>query len=93
MQTLKQELSGTMAYKEVYVDEISFVNNHCSHLPLTFSLSVKDRQDKLPTMYWLPKLKKDHNYKHNLLPTQAHVLLLNFLNYQVLASLLSKHMS
>ena len=25
----------------------------CSHLPLIFSVNVKDRQDKLPTVYWL----------------------------------------
>ena len=34
------------------------MNDHCSHLQLKFSVSVKDRQDKLPTMYLLPKLHK-----------------------------------
>ena len=34
------------------------MNDHCSHLQLKFSVSVKDRQDKLHTMYWLPKLHK-----------------------------------
>ena len=58
IQTLKQQLSGTKPYKEVSAEEHSVVNNHCSHLPLTFSVNVKDRQDKLPTMYWLPKLHK-----------------------------------
>ena len=47
-----------MAYKEVSADENSAVNNHCSHLPLKFSVNVKDRQDKLPMMYWLPMLHK-----------------------------------
>ena len=88
IKTLKQELSGTRAYKDVYAEENSVVNDHCSHLPLKFSVSVKDRQDKLPSMYWLPKLHKN-NIKQDLLQTQAYVLLLNFLNYSPLASLLS----
>ena len=32
----------------------------CSHLPLIFSVNVKDRQDKLPMVYWLPKLHKKY---------------------------------
>ena len=35
------------------------MNDHCSHLPLKFSANAKDRQNKLPTMYWLPKLHKN----------------------------------
>ena len=34
------------------------MNGHCNHLALTFSVCVKERQDRLPTMYWLPKLHK-----------------------------------
>ena len=34
------------------------MNGHCKHLALKFSVCVKDRQDGLPTMYWLPKLHK-----------------------------------
>ena len=34
------------------------MNGHCNHLALKFSLCVKERQDRLPTMYWLPKLHK-----------------------------------
>ena len=56
--TLKQELSGTKAYKETSEEEKSVVNDHCNHLALKFSVCVKDRQDRLPTMYWLPKLHK-----------------------------------
>ena len=80
IQNLKQELSGTRAYKHVSAGENSIVNDHCSHLPLKFSVIVTDRQDKLPMMYWLPKLKKNL-IKLDLLPTLARVLLLNFLNY------------
>ena len=56
--TLKQELSGTKAYKETSEEEKSVVNGHCNHLALKFSVCVKEHQDRLPTMYWLPKLHK-----------------------------------
>ena len=49
---LKQELSGTKAYKETSEKEKSVVNGHCNHLALKFSVCVKERQDRLPTMYW-----------------------------------------
>ena len=58
IKTLKQELSGTKAYKETSEEEKSVVNGHCNHLALKFSVCVKERQDRLPTMYWLPKLHK-----------------------------------
>ena len=72
--TLKQELSDTKAYKETSEEEKSVVNGHCNHLALKFSVCIKERQDRLPTMYWLPK--------HDLLQTQVLVLQLNFLNYK-----------
>ena len=56
--TLKQKLSGTKAYKETSEEEKSVVNDHCNHLALKFSVCVKEHQDRLPTMYWLPKLHK-----------------------------------
>ena len=34
------------------------MNGHCNHLALKFSVCVKERQDRLPTMYWLTKLHK-----------------------------------
>ena len=34
------------------------MNGHCNHLALKLSVCVKERQDRLPTMYWLPKLHK-----------------------------------
>ena len=52
IQDLKRELSNTRAYKEVSAKEHSVVNDRCSHLPIKFPVNVKDRQDKLPTMYW-----------------------------------------
>ena len=57
--TLKQELNGTKAYKETSIDEKTVVNSHSNDLPYKFAVNVKERQDKLPTMYWVvPKLHK-----------------------------------
>ena len=56
--TLKQELDGTRAYLETDTDEMSVVNAHLNDLPVKFSVCVNESQDKLPTMYWLPKLHK-----------------------------------
>ena len=50
--TLKQELRPT---KETFEEEKSVVNGHCNHLALKCSVCVKERKDKLPTMYWLQK--------------------------------------
>ena len=55
---LKQELNSTKAYKETSTDEKTVVNSHSNDLPYTFAVNVKERQDKLPTMYWLPTLHK-----------------------------------
>ena len=56
--TLKQELESTRAYQETDADEMSVVNAHLNGLPVKFSVCVNEGQDKLPTMYWLPKLHK-----------------------------------
>ena len=39
-------------------EEKYVVNGHCNHLSLKYSVCVKERKDRLPTMYWLPKLHK-----------------------------------
>ena len=62
--TLKQELNGTKAYEETSIDEKSVVYSHSNEIPKTFAVDVKERQDRLPTMYWLPKLHK-RPYKSN----------------------------
>ena len=36
------------------------MNGHCNHLALKFSAYVKERQDRLPTMYWLPMRQKTY---------------------------------
>ena len=56
--TLKQELNGTKAYEETSIDEKSVVYSHSNKIPKKFAVDVKERQDRLPTMYWLPKLHK-----------------------------------
>ena len=55
---LKQELDGTRAFQETDKDEMSVVNAHLNELPVKISVCVNEGQDKLPTMYWLPKLHK-----------------------------------
>ena len=51
---LKQELSGTKSYEETSEDEKFVVVGHCNDVALKFSVTVKEQQDKTPTMYWLP---------------------------------------
>ena len=42
------------------------VDGHCCHTALHFGVIAKENQDKVSTLYWLPKLHKSH-IKHNLL--------------------------
>ena len=56
--TLIQELNGTKASKETSIDEKSVVYSHSNEIPNKIALDVRDHQDRLPTMYWLPKLHK-----------------------------------
>ena len=55
--TLKQELKGTKAYKETFSDEETAVNRYLNGLSFKLDVNVKERQDKLPR---LPKLQEDH---------------------------------
>ena len=34
------------------------MRSHLNEIPNEFAVDVKERQDRLPTMYWLPKLHK-----------------------------------
>ena len=54
----KQELDGTRAYQEADSGEMSVVNAHLNESPVKFSICVNEGQNKLPTMYWLPKLHR-----------------------------------
>ena len=78
--TLKQELNGTKAYEETSINEKSVVYSHSNEIPKKFAVDVKERQDTLPTMYWLPKFIKDR-IKLGSLQILALVQLQNFQNY------------
>ena len=56
--TLKQELNVTKAYEEISIDGKSVVYSHSNEIPNKFAVDVKERQDRLRTMYWLPKFHK-----------------------------------
>ena len=56
--TLKQEHIGTKDYEETFIDGESVVYSHSNEIPNKFAVDVKERQDRLPKMYWLPKLHK-----------------------------------
>ena len=45
-------------YKETPIGEKSVVYSQSDEIPNKFAVDVKERQDRLPTMYWLPKLHK-----------------------------------
>ena len=50
--TLKQELNGTKAYEDTFIDEKSVVYSHSNEIPNKVVVDVKERRDRLPTMYW-----------------------------------------
>ena len=56
--TLIQELGSTKTYNRLSTDERSIVNTHSFDITAKFAVSIKVKQDKLPTLYWLPKLHK-----------------------------------
>ena len=41
-----------------FIDEKSVVYSHSNEISNKFAVDVKEHQDRLPTMYWLPKLHK-----------------------------------
>ena len=56
--TLIQELGSTKTYERISNDEISIVNTYSIDITAKFAVSIRENQDKLPTLYWLPKLHK-----------------------------------
>ena len=56
--TLIQELGSTKTYKQISTDERSIVNAHCIEITAKFAVSIKEKQDRLPMLYWLLKLHK-----------------------------------
>ena len=45
-------INGTKAYEETSIDEKAVVYSHSNEIPNKFAVYVKERQDRLPTMYW-----------------------------------------
>ena len=57
--TLRRELVDTNAYKlQPSLSERVIVDGHGCHTALHFGVKAKENQDKVPTLYWLPKLHK-----------------------------------
>ena len=57
--TLKRELVDTNAYKlQPSLSERVNADGHGYHTALHFGVKAKENQDKVPTLYWLPKLHK-----------------------------------
>ena len=78
--TLKQELNGTKAYKETSTDEKNVVNSHSNELPYTFVVHVNVKECQRQSSYDV--FTKDHNIiKLDSLPTLALALLQKCLNY------------
>ena len=58
--TLKRELVDTNAYKlQPSLNERVIVDGHGCHTAQHFGVKAKENQDKVPTLYWLPKLHKN----------------------------------
>ena len=66
--TLKRELVDTNAYKlQPYLSERVIVDGRGCHTALHFGVKAKENQDKVPTLYWLPKLHKKTPINKNFL--------------------------
>ena len=58
--TLKRELVDTYVHKlQPSLSERVIVDGHGCHTALVFGVKAKENQDKVPTLYWLPKLHKN----------------------------------
>ena len=70
--TLKQYLGTAKTFEHNLLDEKSVVNRHRCHMATKFGVFVDEDHNKLPTLYWLPKL-----HMSRFLLTLANVLLLS----------------
>ena len=74
------ELVYTNAYKlQPSLIERVIVDGHGCHTALHFGAKAKENQDKVHTLYWLPKLHKNH-IKQDLLLILVRGRQQNFLN-------------
>ena len=77
---IKCELVDTNAYNlQPSLSEKVIVDGHGCHSALLFGVKAKENQDKVPTLYWLPKLLKKP-IKQDLLLILVLVRQKNFLN-------------
>ena len=60
---LIQELGSTKTYERVSTDERSIVNTHSINIAAKFAVGIKENQNRLLTLYWLPKLHKRPYFK------------------------------
>ena len=67
--TLKRELVDINAYKlQLSLSERVVADGHDCHAALQLGVKAKENQDKVPTLYWLPKLHRNP-IKQDLLMT------------------------
>ena len=79
--TLKRELVDTNAHKlQPSLSKRVIVDGRGCHTALHFGVKAKENQDKVPTLYCLPKLHKNP-IKQDLLLILVLVRQQNFLNY------------
>ena len=77
--TLKRELVDTYAFKlQPSLSERVIFDGHGCHTALNFGIKANENQEKVPTLYWLPKLHKNP-IKQDLLLILALVRQQNFL--------------
>ena len=55
---LNKELGSTKTNQRTSTDEKSVVDNHFCHITIKLSVGISESQEKLLTLYWLPKLHK-----------------------------------
>ena len=78
--TLKRELIDTNVYKlQASLNESNVVNGHGCPIALHFGVKAKENQDKVPTLYCLPKLHKN-SIKQDLLLILVLVWQHNFIH-------------
>ena len=77
--TLQRELVDINAYKLQPFLNTMIVEGHGCPTALHFGVKDKENQDKVPKLYWLPKLHKNH-IKQDLLLIPVLVWQQNFLN-------------
>ena len=56
--TLIQELGSTKTYEWISTDKRSVVNTHSIDITAKLAVGIKENQDRLRTLYGLPKLHK-----------------------------------